>query len=81
MNLHLRLFNVDDGKSLLVTTIDTNTRKTLDLTIDPADLATTFIALNALRLKATARRDLAGETKPKDKAKKLDKKKDKKGKQ
>jgi argininosuccinate synthase len=42
--------------------------------------ATGFIALNALRLKATARRDLAGETKPKDKAKKLDKKKDKKGK-
>jgi hypothetical protein len=48
MTLHLRLFNVDDGKSLIVTTIDTNTRKTLDLTIDPADLATTFIALNAL---------------------------------
>jgi argininosuccinate synthase len=42
--------------------------------------ATGFIALNALRLKATARRDLAGETKPKDKAKKQDKKKDKKGK-
>ena len=48
MNLHLRLFNVDDGKSLLVTTIDTNTHKTLDLTIDPADIETTFIALNAL---------------------------------
>lgn len=48
MTLHLRLFNVDDGKSLIVTTIDTNTRKTLDLTIDPADLATAFISLNAL---------------------------------
>ena len=42
--------------------------------------ATGFIALNALRLKATARRDLAGETKPKNKEKKQDKKKDKKGK-
>ena len=42
--------------------------------------ATGFIALNALRLKATARRDLAGETKPKNKEKKQDNKKDKKGK-
>jgi len=48
MTLHLRLLNVDDGKPLIVSTIDTNTRKTTDLTIDPADLATTFIALNAL---------------------------------
>ncbi len=44
--------------------------------------ATGFIALNALRLKATARRDLASAAKPKgkDKGKKADKKKDKKGK-
>ena len=42
--------------------------------------ATGFIALNALRLKATARRDLAGEGKPKGKEKKQDKKKDKKSK-
>lgn len=48
MTLHFRLFNVDDGKSLAVATLDTSTRKTLDLTIDPADLETTFIALNAL---------------------------------
>ncbi|MES2467169.1 MAG: argininosuccinate synthase [Verrucomicrobiota bacterium] len=40
--------------------------------------ATGFIALNALRLKATARRDLASAAKPKGKDK--DKKKDKKGK-
>lgn len=42
--------------------------------------ATGFIALNALRLKATARRDLAGAAKPKGKDRKQDKKKDKKGK-
>ena len=39
--------------------------------------ATGFIALNALRLKATARRDLAGEAKPKGKDKKKDKEKTK----
>lgn len=48
MTLHFRLFNVDDGKSLAVGIIDPTTRKTLDLTIDPADIETTFIALNAL---------------------------------
>ena len=48
MTLHLRLFNVNDGTSVLVTTIDTATRRTFDLTIDPADLPTAFIALNAL---------------------------------
>ena len=42
--------------------------------------ATGFIALNALRLKATARRDLAGAAQPKGKDKKKDKKKEKKGK-
>lgn len=38
----------DNKDAILFTTIDTTTRKTLDLTIDPADLETTFIALNAL---------------------------------
>lgn len=38
----------ENKDAILTATIDTNTRKTLDLTIDPADLATTFIALNAL---------------------------------
>ena len=48
MTLHLRLFNVDDGKSLIVSTIDLNTRRLSDLSFDPADLPTAFIALNAL---------------------------------
>ena len=38
----------ENKDAILFATIDTNTRKTLDLTIDPADLATAFISLNAL---------------------------------
>lgn len=34
--------------TILFATIDTNTRRVTEHTIDPADLATTFIALNAL---------------------------------
>ncbi len=34
--------------TLLTATIDTNTRKVIALQIAPTDLATTFIALNAL---------------------------------
>jgi hypothetical protein len=34
--------------TLLTATIDTNTRKVTAIQIDPPDLATTFIALNAL---------------------------------
>jgi hypothetical protein len=48
MTLHLRLFNVDDGYSILTATIDTNTRKVTSIEIAPPDLATTFITLNAL---------------------------------
>ena len=38
----------ENKDAILFATIDTNTRRVTDLTIDPADLATTFIALNAL---------------------------------
>ena len=38
----------ENKDAILFATIDTNTRRVTDLTINPADLATTFIALNAL---------------------------------
>lgn len=38
----------ENKDAILFATIDTNTRRVTEHTIDPSDLATTFIALNAL---------------------------------